>query len=65
MFDYTNPDGTVQDRSKSLGVKVRLAQYYRRSDQKTLDIMSELKQLTDTDLADFKRWFESAGFPCN
>lgn len=65
MFNFTNFDGTAQDRSKSMGVKVRLAQVFRKSGQSTLEIMSELKMLSDKDLADFKGWFEQEGYPCN
>ena len=44
--------------------KVRLARLYKRPDQTMVDIMGELKLLTDKDLEDFKRWFNEAGYPC-
>lgn len=65
MFNFTNHDGTAQDRSKSVGVKVRLAQVFRKNGQSTLEIMAELKMLSDKDLADFKGWFEQEGYSCN
>lgn len=45
-------------------VKVRLARVFKRHDQSMVDIMNELKTLTDKDLADFRQWFEAAGYPC-
>ena len=56
-------DGTEMTRDIR-GVKVRLADVYKTPGQKVLDLMNELKQLTEADLADFRAWFEAAGYPC-
>lgn len=51
------------DDAKSMGCKVRLAQTFRRPGQTTMDIMGELRALTEADIADFARWFNAAGYP--
>lgn len=50
--------------TKPQACKVRLARIFKRPDQTMMDIMGELKTLTEEDLADFKRWFGEAGYPC-
>lgn len=54
----------LTDKNKTMGTKVRLAQVYRKDGQTTMGIMTELKELNEADIADFKGWFEAAGFPC-
>lgn len=55
-------DGLVSKEPQA--VKVKLARLYKRPDQSMVQIMEELKQLTEKDLADFREWFTKAGYPC-
>jgi hypothetical protein len=44
--------------------KVRLARVFKLPTQSMVDIMNELKTLTDKDMDDFRAWFAAAGYPC-
>ena len=59
----TKFDGSPLDPHPQ-AVKVRLSQVFRLPGQTMGGIVEELKSLTEADLEDFRRWFESAGFPC-
>lgn len=62
---YTADTGWGTDlKREPQACKVRLARVFRKHDQSTLEIMNELKALTEQDLADFRQWFTEAGFPC-
>jgi hypothetical protein len=45
-------------------VKVRLARVYKLPGQSMVEIMNELKTLTEKDFEDFRKWFADAGYPC-
>lgn len=44
--------------------KVRLARLFKKPEQSMVEVMNELKQLTEKDMEDFKVWFTAAGYPC-
>ena len=44
--------------------KLRLADVFRRPGQGITDIMTEIKSLSEKDMADFREWFTLAGYPC-
>lgn len=55
-------DGTPCDRAPR-GLKLRLADVFRRPGQGMSETLKELNELTDADNADFRAWFEAAGYP--
>jgi len=50
-------------KTETQGLKVRLASVYRKPSEGVKAIMDEIKALTETDLQDFARWFNEAGYP--
>jgi len=64
MFEYTKYDNSPLTRDVQ-GVKVRLANVFKRPEDNMLAIMNQIRELTPKDLEDFKTWFEAAGYPCN
>lgn len=63
MYTPDNAWGTDTKREPS-ACKVRLARIFKRPEQSMVEIMNELKTLTDKDLQDFRDWFAAAGYPC-
>lgn len=55
MTDEKKPEG------KSL--PMRLKETFHKPDQKLQDFMAEIKQLTEKDKEDFRRWFNEIGLP--
>ncbi len=53
----------MTDKSKSVSVKVRLAQVFAREGEPKSAILPEIRALSEKDLLDFQSWFEAAGFP--
>lgn len=62
MFEFTKCDGTPITREPK-GLMVRIAEVYKRADEKLSEFMAQAKQLTDADRADFTLWFNEAGYP--
>jgi hypothetical protein len=65
MYTIIGIGGKELERDKTKGVKVRLAETFRRDGQKMTEIMGEIKELTDKDFADFAQWYNDAGYPTN
>lgn len=63
MYTPANAWGTDLKRDPQ-ACKVRLARIYKTSGQSMMQIMEELKTLTEKDLEDFRTWFAAAGYPC-
>lgn len=63
MYTADNGWGTELKREPQ-ACKVRLARVFKRPDQGMVDIMAELKTLTEKDIEDFRQWFTDAGYPC-
>lgn len=59
----SDPCNYGTDASKSSSCKVRLARVFKAPTQSSLEIMAELKALSDKDIADFRDWFNAAGYP--
>jgi predicted Zn-dependent peptidase len=59
----TDPRNYGTDSSKSIGVRLRLAQTFKLAGQSTSDILGEIKALTPDDVEDLKREFNAAGYP--
>ena len=62
LITFYKADGTECDRATSKGVKVRLAEVFKKSDQTTLQFMTEMRDLTQGDFDDFRQWFTDAGY---
>lgn len=58
----TKFDGTPCN-PEAIGLNARLAEVFRRPDDKMASFIAELKLLTDKDRADFAAWFTTAGLP--
>lgn len=64
MSDTTSdPRNYGTDASKSVGIRLRLAQTFKRPGQSTSDILTEIKALTPEDIEGLKADFNAAGYP--
>jgi hypothetical protein len=54
---------TKTPADKTQSVKVRLCHVFKREGQTNVEIMQEVKALTERDFADFAQWFDDAGLP--
>jgi hypothetical protein len=65
MHTITGIGGKELERDKTKGVKVRLAETFRREGQKMTEIMGEINALSPKDFEDFAGWYNAAGYPTN
>lgn len=61
-MQITNADGSAP-LSTARSLKLRLVDTFRKPGQSSMDIMGEIKLLTDKDLEDFRGWFIEVGLP--
>lgn len=62
MPSFMNANGSEPSKDKR-ALKVRLADTFRTPGQTMSEFMTEIKALTEKDLADFRGWFEAEGLP--
>lgn len=58
----TKYDGSALNPAP-VALTTRLAEVYRRPTDTMQSFMGEVRSLTDQDRADFRIWFEAAGYP--
>ncbi len=58
---FTKYDGTECTKEKR-ALTLRLMDVFKRPTDNAARLSAEIKQLSETDKEDFKRWFETAGY---